>query len=75
MSLLREWAHRAQKEGLDGAMIRQILNDKNFEETAASLIAPPRLPLLLRLHRELAISRGPAPCKGTGPLQGDWRRT
>ncbi len=32
MSLLREWARRACKEGLDGRIISQILTDEDFEE-------------------------------------------
>jgi len=34
MSLLREWAKRAQEQGFNGSLIRQILADKEFETHA-----------------------------------------
>jgi hypothetical protein len=39
MSLFREWANRARKEGLDGAIISQIIRDPNFEQNLHSIIA------------------------------------
>jgi hypothetical protein len=40
MTLLREWAHKAQKQGLEGLMIQQILKDEAFEEAALEAVRP-----------------------------------
>jgi len=34
MSLLREWAKRAQEQGFNGSLIRQVLADEEFEDNA-----------------------------------------
>ena len=39
MTLLREWAHKARKQGLDGLMTQQILRDEAFEEAVLEVVS------------------------------------
>jgi len=39
MTLLRDWAHKAQKQGLEDLMIQQILRVEAFEEAALEVVS------------------------------------